>query len=339
MTEYNKISEGSFTYTGAANFSYFLSLPYVPNSIELWNLTTWGTTSNVQRAVGFASQAAGTAYIETGAAGPVLAPSTVTTQGFSFISAGTYMYGPVLTGTGVSQANPAVVTITAHGLVTGDSVLIYGVTGMQQISGQVYVVTVTGANTFTIPVNSSGFAAAGTAVMAKKLLYPDLYIPFNCDITAIATGTTTTITTAVNHRFVVGQEVSFVIPNQWGMTQLDYPIGDMYHGRRLRAYVTSVPSLNSVVVNINSTGFTPFAYPTSAVAAAGLTFPQIYAVGDANTGYQAVGNVVPLPQTIPGAFAANTRQGVLIGSNVLTPTSGTQVIEWRAFYPDQILTV
>lgn len=63
----------------------------------------------------------------------------------------------------VGVANPGQVNATAHGLVTGDSVVIAGTTTTPSINGN-YPVTVVNPNQFTIPVNvTSGQAgAAGT---------------------------------------------------------------------------------------------------------------------------------------------------------------------------------
>jgi hypothetical protein len=58
--------------------------------------------------------------------------------------------------TGISNANPGIVTAANHGLVTGDSVFISGISGMTQVNNQTYIVTVTSPTTFTI-VDTSGF--------------------------------------------------------------------------------------------------------------------------------------------------------------------------------------
>lgn len=341
MTEYNKLAEGQFTSTGVAEF---IELPFLPNSFEMWNITAMGTpTQNeITHALGWRTAAAGTASVEYFNATPVLTTTNLASGGFSFIQAGTYQYGPTLTITGITQAASAVVTTAApHGLATGDAVLIYGTTGMLQIAGEVYTVTVTGASTFTINVNSSGFAAAATAGFCKKLLYPDLYVPYRCVITGITTGATTLITLGLNHGFVVGQEVFIQIPRvsstAWGTFQLDTEVYNNANVVPQQAYVTAVTA-SSITVNVNSTGFGAFAYPTSAQAALGMTFPAVYAIGDQNFGPTGPGPFAA-PITIPGAFATNTRQGVLIGLG-----NGTQlmhqtndVVRWRATFPDLIL--
>lgn len=69
--------------------------------------------------------------------------------------------------TGASQANPCQITIAAHPYSTGDEVYIDSVGGMTQLNGQAYIITKTGANTFTLDgINSTAYGAytaGGTA--------------------------------------------------------------------------------------------------------------------------------------------------------------------------------
>jgi hypothetical protein len=334
MSEFNKIAQGTIT-VGTGGVAQTLKLPYMPVSIEMWNKTKWATASQLIKAIGFAEDAAGTAYLESNNSTPVEVASKITANGFSFISAGTPMYGPIkaMATTFVTQASAANVTVTGHGYSVGDVVLIYGTTAMLQIAGIAYTVqTVVDANNFTIDVNSSGFASAATAGFVKKVLYPNLYLPGNRYITAISSsGVNTVVTTAVNHNFVVGQEVTFTIPPQWGMTQLDQA-AIAAANPQTKIYVLSVTA-NTLTVNIDSSAFTAFAYPTSAVAALGMTFPQVTPIGDQNSGGSAPGGILS-SLTIPGAFQTNTFQGVLLGSSIMTNTS--DVWHYRAEYPELI---
>lgn len=335
MSEYNKIAEGTLTVT-TGGVAQFLNLPFVPKSFEMWNKSKWGTASQIQHALGFSEDAAGTAYYEATSGSSNMQPTKITSNGFSFIQAGSPAYGPViaLASTFVSQAASALVTTaSAHGYAVGDVVLIYGTTAMLQIAGVEYtVLTVPSSTTFTIAVNSSGFASAATAGFVKKVLYPDLYLPGNRVITAISSsGVSTVVTTSTYHNMVVGQEVAFTIPPQWGMTQLDQAaMAD--RNPQQKAYITAVTS-NTLTVNVDSSAFSAFAYPTSAVAALGMTFPQVTPIGDQNSGGSAPGGVLT-SLTIPGAYQTNTRQGVVIGSTLLANTS--DVWHYRAIYPDLI---
>ncbi len=78
-------------------------------------------------------------------------------------------FAPAWPLTGLSQANPAVVTSANHGLVTGDRVQIAGVAGMTQVNGQIYRVTVINSSSFSLgsddplatstTIDSTGFGA------------------------------------------------------------------------------------------------------------------------------------------------------------------------------------
>jgi hypothetical protein len=75
--------------------------------------------------------------------------------------------GGAKTITAVTQANPGVVSSTAHGLNNGDVVTIAAVVGMTQLNGNSYTVEYTTTNAFALKnTNTTGFTAytsGGTA--------------------------------------------------------------------------------------------------------------------------------------------------------------------------------
>lgn len=74
--------------------------------------------------------------------------------------------------TGISQANPGNVTAVAHGFATGDIVIIEGVVGMTQVNGRYYTIIVTGADNFTIGIDTSAYTAwsSGGITSPRNLL-------------------------------------------------------------------------------------------------------------------------------------------------------------------------
>lgn len=70
--------------------------------------------------------------------------------------------------TGITKANPAEVTQTAHGYVNGDIIFIANVGGMTQVNNGVYAVTKTSDNTYTIGVDSSAYGAYTSGGVATK---------------------------------------------------------------------------------------------------------------------------------------------------------------------------
>jgi hypothetical protein len=116
------------------------------------------------------------------------------------------------------------------------------------------------------------------------------YIPFTCDIAAIAQGQTTIVTTDVDHGFVVGNTVQFVIPMEFGMRQLNKLVG----------LVLSITA-DTIQVNIDSLGFDAFIAATPPNPIIVYSPAQVLPVGDGNTGYVLPGGVKPTLQ-IPGTF-------------------------------------
>ena len=116
---------------------------------------------------------------------------------------------------------------------------------------------------------------------------PQYYQPRRFVISNIALGTTTLVTTSVNHDYVIGQEVKLLIPFPYGSTELNQQFGN----------VILIPALNQVVVTINSTRASTF-IPTPTF---GLTQAQIIAIGDVNSGQINLGRTGNLT-FIPGSF-------------------------------------
>ena len=78
--------------------------------------------------------------------------------------------------TGITQANPAVVTVSSHGYSNGDDVWINSVVGMTQVNGRRFRIANVTTNTFELQgVNSTGYtayASAGTAADVFEIASP-----------------------------------------------------------------------------------------------------------------------------------------------------------------------
>lgn len=74
--------------------------------------------------------------------------------------------------TGITQANPGVVTATAHGFSNGDLIYISGVVGMTQVNLLVFTIAGVTANTFSIGVNTTAYGAYSSAGTAAKFSQP-----------------------------------------------------------------------------------------------------------------------------------------------------------------------
>jgi len=76
---------------------------------------------------------------------------------------------------GITQANPAVVTATSHGYTNGDEVIITGVVGMTEVNGKRFKVANKTTNTFELQtlagvnINSTSHTAYGSGGVANKI--------------------------------------------------------------------------------------------------------------------------------------------------------------------------
>lgn len=372
MAEYSRLAKGRFVSTGGAQV---VNLPFKPDWVRIVNYTnalTAPASSQVVSAEWDSNMGQGFALETVYDATPDLVSDVVIVNGISTFEGGQLLqYGPTFIVSDITKANPAsITTSTAHGLTTGDVVILEGLyetttTGMPQINGIPFTVTVTGATTFTIPwnTNQSNYtvisgAATGTP-RVKQVLYPYLYFPGTTYISAITLGTTTTIDTTDAHNFVVGQQVAFRIPSQWGTTQLNSLPNIIIPGSPLYGYVIAVTDYNTVVVNIDSTAYTAFNSNQTVASVPGLSFPQIVAVGDVNTGGVQIsaGSVLyPSPQyrpigntlfstingpAIQGAFVNNTSMGFVVGAGAGVNVTGSSlvgaaedIILWYAYLHD-----
>jgi len=372
MTEYSRMAKGRFVSTGA---SQIINLPFVPDYVEFINYTASasGADNGVPNAHWDALMGQGVAVIDRFQAANQLTTDTVDTLGISTFTAGQMLqFGATQSVSTITKADPAVVTATAaHGLKSGDVVVFQNLyqtatTGMPQIDGIPFTVTVTGATTFTIAwnTNQSNYTAYDTATATvdatfKQVLYPYLYAPGVNIITAITTGSTTTIDTTSAHNFVVGPQVQGVSPTAWGDSRYNSLPNSLTPGSPQYGYVIAVTDYNTVVVNINSTGYTAYNSNIPVANVSGLSYPQIVAVGDVNTGGVQISSgsaLYPPPFTRPignttvntingpaiqGAYFNNTSQGFIIGAgaaqgdaSAILIGAAEDVIYWRAYLHD-----
>lgn len=373
MAEYSRLAKGSFVSTGGAQA---VVLPFQPDRVELTNYSAAATPAlhgvpfakwDVIMGQGYAVEQ----VYQTATATNSLALTTdvVTLNGISTFSAGvSFQFGAQKQISGITKASSAVVTTaSAHGYSTGQTVLFEGLyqsasTGMAQIAGMPFVITVLSPTTFSIPwnTNQSNYTAlSGSPVGAfvKQSLYPQIYAPGVSFISAITLGSTTTVVTTAPHNLSVGSEVAFRIPTLWGTTQLNSLPNNAIPGSPIYGFVVSVTNSTTVVVNLISSSYTAFNSNIAIASVPGLSFPQMVAVGDVNTGGLAISAgsaLYPSPivngvstingPAINGAFVNASSQGFIIGAGLGTNDTSSSlvgangnVIYWVAILDDLML--
>jgi hypothetical protein len=255
---------GSLISTGAQRV---LPLEFIPDYFVLINETNQSSIANpavVKRALKMPGQADGGAYLTKNTAGAATDESSVITSG------GFYAFDSSQTGleaskpiTSVSQAASALVTVASHNYIVGDIIRFFNVTNMQQIGSMDFeILTVPSVNTFTIPLDSSAFAAAGAGGQVRRHKSRGLFVPKHRYITKITQAAQAVVTTSTAHGYVTGQYVRVNVDASFGMYQIN--------GQLLKATVLSDTTFSLAV---DSTLFSPFAFPVS--AAFPFQFPTV----------------------------------------------------------------
>lgn len=371
MAEYSRIMRGRFTSAGVAKPIY---LPFKPQRINLINYTASAAFTDARVLSAQWDVDMGQGYAITQVKDTTYKSDSVIANGFSTFEAGKLLqFGARQQISGITKANPAVVTVTGHGYSTGDVVIFQGLyqtqytAGMPQIDGIPFTITRVDANSFTIPWNTNqsaytALSASPSGAYVKKVLYPDLYMPGGAVISAVTVGSTTTVDCASAHNLVVGQQVAFRIPSSWGITELNSLPNNSIPGSPIYGNVISVTDYNTVVVNIDSSSYTAYTSNIAVASVPGLSFPQIVAVGDVNSGGVQVSSgsqLYPPPYSFPsgstsssyvntingpavlGSFVNNTRQGFVVGAGTCVAATSavlvgatSDVIYWEAIYFD-----
>jgi len=220
--------------------------------------------------------------------------------------------GPlVATGTAITNATPAVVS-DATSPPVGSIVRMFNTTGMLQIAGLEFTVTaVTPGVDFTLGyLPAAGYAAAATNA-DYRVLNDYRFFPRRRWITNITAAAAAVITTSVAHGYAVGAKITVNLPDaNFGMTQIN----------GLKGTVTAVTA-NTITTDINSAAFTAFAYPTSAIAATGVTHPTVVPFGEVSTILtQSTDNVM--------------RSGLYLDTGVVG--ANLSVMDWFAFSRDMV---
>lgn len=342
--------QGTFTAPSSLPGAVNVNCGFLPSRVQLINMSALGSMTGgppvanpganylLYRALwnsAFASAATPFTLVEA------ITPSALTSSLGIVTSNGISLYdgsqapslGAAVTAGALSKANPAQITSTAHGLQTGDQILVTApftaTTAMNQLGGIVFSVTVTGANTFTIPINTNTANFTATTVTTyRKVNVGNLFYPQKATITGITAANPMVITTSTNHGLTVGQQVRLRVPSQFAMTQAN----------NLQGVITAVTATTITLGGINSAAFTAFAWP--AVTSVPFTHAQVIPIGAAPSAVT-LGNVTYYNDVLDDAVLNNQFQGFSVGTNILATASSTvlgitasDVFQWTAWRAD-----
>ena len=214
--------------------------------------------------------------------------------------------------TGITQANPGVVTSTSHGFSNGDTVVITGVVGMTQVNGKRFKVASVAANTFALQdidgvnVNTTSYTAYTSGGIANRV-YTLVTTYLTADLFEIKYAQSADVMYLCHPDYSV-KKLSRTGHTSWTITEVDF---------------TSGPYLDD---NITATTFTMSNHTVGASRT--LTASAVTGI-NSNTGFQAndVGRLFRF-KTGHGEITAITSTTVVTATVIKDMTSSTASTDW-----------
>ena len=316
------IQGASFVSTGVGKT---IILPGSADYFRTINLTQAATTQATGRGISFewfadrTAQDGAVMYSKTNSTN-ALNMSVITSGGFTY-TVGIPSTGPALTGTTISQAGSAVCSVT-NTYSNGDRVRIYGVVGMRQISTMDFTISSVSGSAFTLSgLDSSGFASAGTAFQVRKIPASQTVLPEYLFVTNITQAANAVVKVSTLHDYVAGMKVRVDLPSTYGMTQIN----------GLSGTILSVTDY-TLTLDIDSSGFTAFAFPTTAASVNLVRFATL--APDGQKAYYDVATATQYGYNVTEAPFRSVYQqpSIFLAAGVLSPAgSNSDVIEYQAF--------
>lgn len=345
MLPYQMIAGGTFTVTAGSAVDVVCQSQNPPDFIIARNLgssasTGWGELSDAQEIEWFweRSMAQDTAKgIRQTSSGsdPAMIATFLSSNGIRTYDTANPPTFTALAATAISGiAGTFVVSMANTGTIAvGDYVRLYNVVGEQQIAGYTFQVTAVTTNvSITLGYMASGgqtFAADATSAQVVKFI-PNRFYPRWRYIAGITQAAQATVYFTEKNDFTPGEIVSFRVSSAFGMDEINN-----VPARVLT--VTNSATVSSIVIDLDTSGFTAFAFPTSAVAAAGVS-PAVCV--PSSSGVVPFNGSATIPQEPPGtnlldAFDNRNVRLIHFGGSCFTNGTTGDVWMWQAYKYDQ----
>jgi hypothetical protein len=328
------IGQGRFI-VPATVVNQIIAIPSGVDWLSVRNYTASGTVGGVAAAGNEffwqRGMAAGTGIVKYYAnGGQVVTGDTLVSGGFTLYDPSAQTAGaqpllsaPVATTATTNATRPVVSTASTAGISVGTVVRMSN-TAQTDVNGIDFVVGAVTLNTnFTLTGNAQSALATAPGVIGGAGFYrivnngnSQLFYPRARVITNVTQAVNAVVSTARAHGLTPGQEIRFNIPAVSGMTQLNpnplnlgFPTGNVSN-----AIILTVIDDYNFTINIDTTAFTAFTYPT--VAQQPSSFPELTPFGeDTATSLIVLGAQVP---SIGGLQIFNTQTGLLADATVNT---------------------
>jgi len=250
---------------------------------------------------------------------------TATVDGFTYVTSFPAPQAAV-TGTTITNASPAVATVT-NTYSNGDTVVIYNSTGALMYSGMTFTISSVSGSGFTLlGLNTPGSAATAFTVRRVNSFTP--VSPSFLFVTAITRATQAQVTTSQTHGLVVGQKLEFTIPGSFGMVQLN----NFNQVGSKPPIVTSVVDAYNFTINVNTSAYSAFAFPTSASSPTAALFATVAPAGQSATYNPVTGVTTGYNFTTVPFRSGNFVPYMYVSAGAQSPGGqANDVIAWQAY--------
>jgi len=206
-----------------------------------------------------------------------------------------------LTISGATQANPAVLDVTAHDYLVGDWVYVSGIMGMTQLNGRFFLVSATTLNTITLAaildssaINSTGYTAYTSGGSAQRVYtIPSPWAAADLALVKFAQQTNKMVLTHPNY---APQSLSLISATNWVLAPI--------------VFGSTVQAPTGVTVNTSlSSGSVNYAYAVTSIDINGQESE---------------------PST-PGTLSSKQDIRTVAGSNQITWTAATNAVAYNVY--------
>lgn len=261
--------------------------------------------------------------------------TATTSNGFTYVTTSPVVEAQAANAiTGITAANPAVVSQT-NTYQNGDIIQLYATTGDLTIGGMNFQISSASGSGYTLlglaNVAGNGLAAA-TAGFTRRISSNLAVDPQFLYITNISKATQAVISTSVDPSayYVVGNKIHFSVPSSFAMTEINQLTGKILAINAVSA-TGSIGAYN-LTVDIDSSAFTTFAFPASALSPTSALFAtlapagmstQLNPITNTETGYNFIKSPFHTGQFTPYMLLAGGAQSPA-GAN-------SDTILWQAY--------
>jgi hypothetical protein len=274
------------------------------------------------------NNAGSTAVLQTTAAALTVTAGT-TIGGFTFIDSSLQVPGPSIAYSAGTNAAPPVITVAdTSALFDGTIVRITTSATAPNASGLDYSIHVINGTTFSLRNMIAPGAVFGAGTF-RVIAYSPIFYPRNRVITKMASVSAgiTSIQTSVDEDFQVGQTVRLNIPAIFG-------VWNTLNGVQCTVIAVTPATgatAGSFQVNVDSTGFAAFAWPS--VASVPFTPAQVDCFGNYTDATIVTNPAYPItnPNQLTDATTNRAFIGMSLAAGITSPAgSASDVIYWQA---------